>query len=41
MYRLFYVSHVFPPDVAGPSKLAHPDTRLLSKLRATLSRVHP
>jgi hypothetical protein len=28
MYRLFYVSHVFSPDVAGPSMLALPDTRL-------------
>jgi hypothetical protein len=32
MYRLLYVSHVFSPDVAGPSKLALPDTRLLSRL---------
>ena len=41
MYRLFYVSHVFSPDVAGPSKPALPDTRLLSKLRAALCRAHP
>src|ERR1700723_2025288 len=31
----------FSPDVAGPSKLALPDTRLLSKLRAALFRAHP